>query len=59
MNTCEGELSDEHGVTYLTLGMGAGRPAESKGRKPEVLAYAGKKIILVFAPTTYRPTRPR
>ncbi len=51
MNTCEGELSDEHGVTYLTFGDGCKVALpESKGRKPEVLAYAGKKIIFGIRP---------
>lgn len=51
MNTCEGLLSDENGVTYLTFGDGCKVSLpESKGRKPEVLAYAGKKVIFGIRP---------
>ncbi len=51
MNTCEGELLDEGGVTYLRFGEKAKVALpESKGRKPEVLAYAGKKVIFGIRP---------
>jgi multiple sugar transport system ATP-binding protein len=51
MNTGEGELVDEGGVTYLTFGENCriALPAD-KGRKPEVLAYAGKKVIFGIRP---------
>ena len=51
MNTCEGTLVDENGVTYLTFGEGCKVALpESKGRKPEVLAYAGKKVLFGLRP---------
>ena len=51
MNTGEGELVDENGTTYLTFGENCkvALPAD-KGRKPEVLAYAGKKVIWGIRP---------
>ena len=51
MNTGEGELVDENGTTWLVFGDNC-RVAlpESKGRKPEVLAYAGKKVIFGIRP---------
>ncbi|MBP5165863.1 MAG: sn-glycerol-3-phosphate ABC transporter ATP-binding protein UgpC [Oscillospiraceae bacterium] len=51
MNTCDGELSDEDGVTYLNFGEGCkvALPPE-KGRTPEVMAYAGKKVIFGIRP---------
>ena len=52
MNTCEGELVDQDGVTYLTFGTNSKVALpENKGRKPEVLAYAGKKIIFGVRPS--------
>ncbi len=51
MNTCEATLVDEGGVTYLTFGEGCKIALpENKGRKPEVLAYAGKKVIFGIRP---------
>ncbi|MDD6188076.1 MAG: sn-glycerol-3-phosphate ABC transporter ATP-binding protein UgpC [Clostridiales bacterium] len=51
MNTCEATLVDEGGVSYLTFGEGCKIALpESKGRKPEVLAYAGKKVIFGIRP---------
>ncbi len=51
MNTCEGTLLDENGTTYITFGDGCKIALpESKGRKPELLAYAGKKIIFGIRP---------
>ncbi len=51
MNTCDGELSDENGVTYLNFGEGCkvALPPE-KGRAPEVLEYAGRKIVFGIRP---------
>ena len=51
MNTGEGELVDENGVTYLLFGDNCKIALpENKGRKPEVLAYAGKKVIFGIRP---------
>jgi multiple sugar transport system ATP-binding protein len=52
MNTCEATVSDENGVTYLSFGADKkiALPA-SKGRKPEVLAYVGKKVIMGIRPS--------
>ena len=51
MNTGEGELIDENGVTYLVFGDNCKVALpENKGRKPEVLAYAGKKVIFGIRP---------
>ena len=51
MNTGEGELVDENGVTYLVFGDNCKVALpESKGRRPEVLAYAGKKVIFGIRP---------
>ena len=51
MNTGEGEIVDENGVTYLTFGENCKIALpEEKGRKPEVLAYAGKKVIFGIRP---------
>ncbi len=51
MNTGEGDLVDENGVTYLCFGENCKIALpEEKGRKPEVLAYAGKKVIFGIRP---------
>ena len=51
MNTGEGELLDENGVTYLTFGENCKIALpEDKGRKPEVLACVGKKVIWGIRP---------
>ena len=50
MNTCEGVLLDEKGITYLSFGNSKIALPESKGRKPEVLAYAGKKVTFGIRP---------
>ena len=51
MNTCEGTIVDEGGTTYITFGDGCKVALpENKGRKPEVLAYAGKKILFGIRP---------
>ncbi|MEG0875728.1 MAG: sn-glycerol-3-phosphate ABC transporter ATP-binding protein UgpC [Oscillospiraceae bacterium] len=54
MNTAEAELIDENGKTYLEFGelenkMRIALP-DSKGRLPNVLAYAGKKVIFGIRP---------
>ena len=41
---------DEGGVTYLQFGATKIALPESKGRKPEVLAYAGKEVIVGVRP---------
>ena len=58
MNTNEGTIVDEGGKTYLDFGPqnADGKYAarimlpDEKGRKPEVLAYAGKKVIFGLRP---------
>lgn len=50
MNTIEATVVDEGGVTYLTFGNAKIALPESKGRKPEVLAYAGKQVIMGIRP---------
>ena len=52
-----GAIIDEGGVTYIIFGTErSGKPLakialpESKGRKPEVLAYIGKKVIFGIRP---------
>lgn len=54
MNVAEATLLDENGKTYIVFGE-EGESAkvalpEWKGRKPEVLAYAGKKVIFGIRP---------
>ena len=44
MNIFEGTLLDEGGVTYITLGNTKIALPDSKGRKPEVMAYIGKEV---------------
>ncbi|MGI5935802.1 MAG: ABC transporter ATP-binding protein [Oscillospiraceae bacterium] len=58
MNTVEGVLLDEGGVTYLAFGFNGEteKPKakialpDYKGRKPEVLAQIGKKVIFGIRP---------
>ncbi|MBR5479194.1 MAG: sn-glycerol-3-phosphate ABC transporter ATP-binding protein UgpC [Clostridia bacterium] len=50
MNTFEATVLDEGGVTYLQFGNTKIALPESKGRKPEVLAYAGKEVIVGARP---------
>ena len=50
MNTCEGTLVDEGGKTYIEFGEGCKIALPEKGRKPEVLAYAGKKVLFGMRP---------
>ena len=50
MNFADAIVSDEGGVTYLKFGENKVALPESKGRKPEVLAYAGREVILGIRP---------
>ncbi|MDR1736460.1 MAG: sn-glycerol-3-phosphate ABC transporter ATP-binding protein UgpC [Oscillospiraceae bacterium] len=50
MNFADALVSDEGGVTYLTFGESKIALPESKGRKPSVLVYAGKEVILGIRP---------
>ncbi len=50
MNTFEGKLIDENGVTYIQFGDAKIALPESKGRKPEVMSYIGKDVIVGIRP---------
>ena len=50
MNMVEATVLDQGGVTYLEFGKSKIALPESKGRKPEVLAYAGKQVIVGIRP---------
>jgi len=50
MNTVEGTVVDEGGKTYVEFGKARIELPDSKGRKPEVLAYAGKEVIVGVRP---------
>ncbi|MDR1116893.1 MAG: sn-glycerol-3-phosphate ABC transporter ATP-binding protein UgpC [Oscillospiraceae bacterium] len=50
MNTIEATLIDEGGVTYAKFGDSKVALPENKGRKPEVMAYIGKEVILGIRP---------
>ena len=50
MNTFEATLSDEDGVTYVNFGNAKIALPEAKGRKPEVMAYIGKEVIIGVRP---------
>ena len=50
MNTIVGTVVDEGGVTYIEFGESRIALPDSKGRKPEVLAYVGKEVILGVRP---------
>ena len=50
MNTIEGTIVDEGGTTYVEFGGSRVALPNEMGRKPEVLAYAGKEIILGVRP---------
>jgi multiple sugar transport system ATP-binding protein len=50
MNTINVTLVDEGGVTYAEFGDARIALPESKGRKPEVLAYAGQEVIMGIRP---------
>ncbi len=50
MNTFESKLIEEDGKTYVTLGNAKLALPDSKGRKPEVLSYIGKDVIVGIRP---------
>ncbi len=50
MNFIDAKVIDKGGVTYLQFGGSEIALPESKGRKPEVLAFAGKEVILGIRP---------
>ncbi len=50
MNTFEAKLTEENGVTYVCFGGAKIALPEGKGRKPEVLSYIGKDVILGIRP---------
>ncbi len=51
MNTIDARLEEEGGVTYVTFGNGGKVPLpESLGRRPEVMAYIGKEVIMGIRP---------
>ncbi|MDL2288381.1 sn-glycerol-3-phosphate ABC transporter ATP-binding protein UgpC [Oscillospiraceae bacterium OttesenSCG-928-F05] len=50
MNTIPATVVDEGGVTYLKMGNAKIALPENKGRKPEVLSYVGKEVILGVRP---------
>jgi len=50
MNIFEAKLIEENGVTYVTLGNAKLALPEGKGRKPEVLAYIGKEVMVGIRP---------
>ncbi len=50
MNFIDCTVVDKGGVTYLQFGNSTVALPESKGRMPEVLAYAGKEIIMGIRP---------
>ena len=50
MNFISSTVVDEGGVTYLSFGESKIALPKDKGRKPEVLAYAGKEVIMGIRP---------
>jgi len=50
MNIVNATVVDEGGATYLQLGEARIKLPDEKGRKPEVLAYAGKEVIMGIRP---------
>ena len=50
MNTITGTILDEGGTTYVQIGQFKVPLPDDKGRKPEVLAYAGKEVIVGMRP---------
>jgi multiple sugar transport system ATP-binding protein len=50
MNTFEATVVDEDGSTYLSFGKSRIKLPAAKGRNPEVLAYAGKEVIVGIRP---------
>ncbi len=50
MNTVTATVLDEGGDTYLKFGEAKIKLPANKGRRPEVLAYAGKEVIMGVRP---------
>ena len=50
MNFIDSTVIDKGGVTYLSFGAFQVALPENKGRKPEVLAYTGKEVIMGIRP---------
>ena len=50
MNTFEGHLVDENNKTYVVFGDAKIELPDSKGRKPEVMSYIGKDVIVGVRP---------
>ena len=50
MNIINATIVDEGGVTYVQFGESRIPLPENKGRKPEVLAYAGQEVIMGIRP---------
>ena len=50
MNFFDATLTEENGVSYVQVGQTKLALPESKGRKPEVLAYMGKEITVGIRP---------
>ncbi|MBQ4544937.1 MAG: sn-glycerol-3-phosphate ABC transporter ATP-binding protein UgpC [Oscillospiraceae bacterium] len=50
MNTFEGHLVDENNKTYIVFGDAKIELPDSKGRKPEVMSYIGKDVIVGVRP---------
>ncbi len=50
MNTFEGTLLDEDGKTFIKFGDEKIALPDSKGRKPEVMSYIGKDVIVGIRP---------
>jgi multiple sugar transport system ATP-binding protein len=50
MNFVDCTVLDEGGKTYLTFGEAKILLPDAKGRKPEVLSYAGKEVIMGIRP---------
>ncbi|MCI6907856.1 MAG: sn-glycerol-3-phosphate ABC transporter ATP-binding protein UgpC [Clostridiales bacterium] len=50
MNTITGTVLDEGGKTYIKIGEYKILLPDDKGRKPEVLAYVGKEVIVGIRP---------
>ena len=54
MNTLEATVIDENGTTYLEFAGFRVKLPDDKGRRPEVLAYAGKTVIMGIRPECVR-----
>lgn len=50
MNVFDGKLSEENGKTYISFGKAKIELPDGKGRKPEVLSYIGKDVVVGIRP---------